>query len=172
MNRKKTHTLAKFFFGMLFTSTNAVAAPYVGVTYAYSNAEYLPKEAQVFSDGNPSLIQLQGGYFFSDYFALEARYGTSLQRSSGLNVDSLASALIKANFPVSPQVSVYGLAGYSFYSMDKQGMGTIEDQGVSFGVGMHYAFDNRTAVILDFVNYANGDEARLNSINLGFQYKF
>lgn len=172
MNIKTSFVWAQSVFCLALISTQAVAEPYAGLAYGYSNAEYLPSNTSTFSDGHPSLVQLQGGYFFSDYLALEARYATSIQRSSGLNVDSLASALVKANFPISPQISLYALSGYSAYSINKQAVGMIDDQGFSLGAGVHYAFDNHTALALDFVNYANGDEARLNSINLSFQYKF
>ena len=172
MNLKTSPIWAKSIFCLSLISTHGVAEPYAGLAYGYSNAEYLPSSTEAFSHGNPSLVVLQGGYFFNDYLAVEARYATSVQRASRLNVDSLASALVKANFPISSQVSIYAVSGYSAYSINKQAVGTVDDQGFSLGAGVHYAFDNHTALALDFVNYANGDEARLNSINLGFQYKF
>ncbi|WP_254914427.1 outer membrane beta-barrel protein [Vibrio cholerae] len=103
---------------------------------------------------------------------MEARYSTSVQRSSGVNIDNLSAAFVKLNLPMSAQVSLYGLAGYSYFSLDKQGVGSVDESGFSSGIGIHYALDSRSAIAFDFINHANGDEARLNTVNLSFQLKF
>ncbi len=151
---------------------SVTAATYAGIALTYSNAEYQPNHTASFSDGSPIAVALQAGYFFSDYLGLEARYSTSVQRSSGISIDNLAAALVKLNLPMSAQVSLYGLAGYSYFSLDKQGVGSVDESGFSSGIGIHYALDNRSAIAFDFINHANGDEARLNTVNLSFQFKF
>lgn len=151
---------------------SVAAEPYAGISLAYTNAEYQPNHAASFTDGSPIAVALQGGYFFSDYLGLEARYSTSVQRSSGVNIDNLSAAFVKLNLPMSAQVSLYGLAGYSYFSLDKQGVGSVDESGFSSGIGIHYALDSRSAIAFDFINHANGDEARLNTVNLSFQLKF
>ncbi|NMV23313.1 outer membrane beta-barrel protein, partial [Vibrio parahaemolyticus] len=68
-------------------------------------------------EGSPFLLSAQVGYFFNDYIGLEGRYGTSVQRDSGLAVDSVLSGFVKLNMPVSERVALYGLAGYSIVQL-------------------------------------------------------
>ncbi len=143
---------------------------YAGALVSYSNAEY--HHSSSVTEGNPFLLQAQVGYFFNDYLGLEARYGTSVQRESGLAVDSLASGFVKLNMPVSERIALYGLAGYSSAQIDQQSTGSDKDQGFSFGLGMHYALDKSNAVVLEFVDSTSGEQVRLNAITLGFQHRF
>ncbi|MDF2153907.1 outer membrane beta-barrel protein [Vibrio sp. CAU 1672] len=158
--------------GLSLYSVSASADFYAGVLTSYSNAEYQDTTSSSFSEGNPFLLQAQAGYFINDYVAVEARYGTSVERSGGLAVDSLASGFIKFNMPVTERVALYGLTGYSSLTIDKQQAGSGKDQGFSFGIGMHYALDQNNAVVFEFVDSVSETRARLNAISLGFQHKF
>jgi len=145
---------------------------YAGALVSYANAEYQHSSTSPAAEGNPFLLQAQAGYFFNDYLALEARYGTSVQRASGLSVDSLASGFVKLNMPVSGRFALYGLAGYSSAQIDQQSVGSNRDQGFSFGLGMHYALDKHNAVVFEFVDSTSEDQVRLNAMTLGFQHRF
>ncbi|WP_017190000.1 porin family protein [Vibrio harveyi] len=151
-------------------SFSASADFYAGALVSYSNAEF--HHSSSVTEGNPFLLQAQAGYFFNDYLAFEARYGTSVQRDSGLAVDSLASGFIKLNMPVSERIALYGLAGYSSVQIDQQNVGSNKDQGFSFGLGMHYALDKQNAVVFEFVDSTSEDQVRLNALTLGFQHRF
>ncbi len=146
-------------------SFSASADFYAGALLSYSNAEYLHTSSSSVAEGSPFLLQAQAGYFFNDYFALEARYGTSLERDSGLSVDSILSGLAKFNIPVSERVAFYGLAGYSSVQVDQQNLGSGDEQGFSFGMGVHYALDNRSAVVFEFVDTLAEDKVRLNALS-------
>ncbi len=152
-------------------SFSASADFYAGALVSYSNAEFHHSSSTV-AEGNPFLLQAQAGYFFNDYLAFEARYGTSVQRDSGLAVDSLASGFLKLNMPVSERIALYGLAGYSSVQIDQQNVGSNKDQGFSFGLGMHYALDKHNAVVFEFVDSTSEDQVRLNALTLGFQHRF
>ncbi|EGR2402971.1 porin family protein [Vibrio cholerae] len=151
---------------------NSIAEPYAGIALTYSNAEYQPNNSVLFREGSPIAASVQAGYFFSDYLALEARYSTSLERDSGINLDHLSSVVGKINLPVAPQVALYALAGYSAFTLDKQGSASIDDSGFSFGTGVHYALNSRDAISLDFISHGNGNIARLNTVNLSYQLRF
>ncbi len=153
-------------------SFSASADFYAGALLSYSNAEYHQASSSSVAEGSPFLLQAQAGYFFTDYFALEARYGTSVQRDNGLSVDNVASGFAKFNIPVSERVALYGLAGYSSVQIDQQKVGSEKEQGFSFGMGAHYALDKRSAVVFEFVDNVAEDKVRLNSISLGFQHRF
>ncbi|HGS5279617.1 TPA: porin family protein [Vibrio parahaemolyticus] len=152
-------------------SFSASADFYAGALVSYSNAEFLHSSSSV-TEGNPFLLQVQAGYFFNDYLAFEARYGTSEQRDNGLAVDSLASGFLKLNMPVSERIALYGLAGYSSVQIDQQNVGSNKDQGFSFGLGMHYALDKQNAIVFEFVDSTSEDQVRLSALTLGFQHRF
>ncbi len=153
-------------------SFSASAEFYAGALVSYSNAEYQHALSANTAEGNPFLLQAQAGYFFNDYLALEGRYGTSVERESGLAVDSIMSGFIKFNMPVSERIALYGLAGYSSAQIDLQNVSSGKDQGFSFGLGMHYALDKHNAVVFEFVDNVSEDTVRLNSITFGFQHRF
>lgn len=153
-------------------SFSASADFYAGALSSYSNAEYQHTSSSSVTEGNPFLLQAQAGYFFNDYFAVEARYGTSLERDSGLSVDSAASILAKFNLPVSERTALYGLAGYSSIEIDQQNVSSDTGQGFSFGMGVHYALDKQSAVVFEFIDNVAEDRVRLNAISFGFQHRF
>jgi len=150
----------------------AFADLYAGAAFTYAGAEYQHSSNTSSVDASPLMLQAQVGYFFNDYFAVEGRYGTSIQRSGSLNIDGLASALLKGNVPVTDQLSMYGLLGYSSVTIDQQNVGSSTQGGTSFGIGMHYALSSDTAMTFEFLNNLSSDEARLNGLTLGFQYRF
>jgi hypothetical protein len=172
LNKRTKLTLVAALLGSSLCAHSAFANLYAGAAFTYAGAEYQHSEQTSSADASPLMIQAQLGYFFNDYFAVEGRYGTSIQRSGGLNVDSLASALLKGNVPVTDQLSMYGLLGYSSVTIDQQNVGSGTHGGASFGLGMHYALSSDTALTFEFLNNLNSDNARLNGLTLGFQYRF
>ncbi|EHR0571732.1 porin family protein [Vibrio parahaemolyticus] len=170
---KKQHCLGILSaLGLSLSSFSASADFYAGALLSYSNAELKSSSSESVKEGSPFLLSAQAGYFFNDYIGLEGRYGTSVQRDSGLAVDSVLSGFVKLNMPVSERVALYGLAGYSSVQLDLQNVGSHKEQGFSFGLGMHYALNNKSAVIFEFVDNVSEDQVRLNSITLGFQHRF
>lgn len=159
-------------WGLLFLSLgtfSAQADTYAGLSVAYSDAEN--KTSKGWLEASPSLIQAQWGYFFSDYVAIEGRYAASYKRTDGLAVDRLASGLVKGNMPVTKRLAVYALAGYSHLKVDYQHQ-SLNDNGMSFGVGMHYALSSTSALTGEWVNYLHGDDVRLNALQFGIQFRF
>lgn len=153
-------------------SFSASADFYAGALLSYSNAEYHHTSSSSVAESSPFLLQAQAGYFFNDYIGLEASYGTSIERDSGLTVDSITAGFAKFNIPVSDRVALYGLAGYSSVQIDQQNVGSGKDQGFSFGMGAHYALNKQSAVVFEFMDSVSEDKVRLNGISLGFQHRF
>ncbi|MCG6267273.1 outer membrane beta-barrel protein [Vibrio furnissii] len=172
MNISNQFLFAFLAVGAVTISPAAFSAPYVGAELGYSDAEYQPDHARLSGDGNPINIGVQAGYFLNDYLGLEARYSRSVQRSSGLKVDELTSGFAKLNLPVTPRIALYGLAGYSTFTLDKQGVASVDESGFSFGGGIHFALDRHKALALDVIRYADADHASLYAMNLAFQYRF
>ncbi|EJF7264693.1 outer membrane beta-barrel protein [Vibrio parahaemolyticus] len=158
--------------GLSLSSFSASADFYAGALVSYSNAELKSSLSESVNEGSPFLLSAQIGYFFNDYIGLEGRYGTSIQRQSGLAIDGAASGFIKMNMPVSERIALYGLAGYSSVKVDLQNVDSDKAQGFSFGLGMHYALSNQNAIVFEFVDNVSEEPVRLNTITLGFQHRF
>lgn len=172
MSKKRIWLGALSTLGLGMYSFSASADFYAGALVSYSNTEYKHSSQPSVVEGNPFLLQAQFGYFFNDYIATEIRYGTSVQRDNDLAVDSLASGFLKLNMPVAERIALYGLAGYSNVQLDKKNSGASDDQGFSFGLGMHYALDKNSAVVFEFVDVSSEEQARLNTLTVGFQHRF
>lgn len=151
-------------------SAYATADIYSGIAFGYTNAE--SDSATSSQSGHPILMQMQLGHFFNDYIALEGRYGQSLERSGGVAVDDLASLFIKGNVPVSEQTAIYALAGYTYNALNLSSNQTVSDSDISFGIGVHYALDNKAAITAELLNYTTADETRLSGLNIGYQFRF
>lgn len=149
----------------------ALADPYIGLELGYSNSEYQP-DSPASHDGHPLNAGVQAGYFINDYVGVEARYSTSVQRSSDLQLDEIIAGFAKFNLPVTPRIALYGLAGYSTLTLEKKGASSVDESGFSFGGGIHFALDSNKAIALDVIQYADGDHAHIQTLNLGFQYRF
>lgn len=152
------------------TSNAAFADIYSGITWGYSNSES-QIDAQTIS-AHPMLMQVQVGHFFNDNFALEGRYGQSIERTGGIAIDNIASLLIKGNVPVTERTAIYGLTGYSYSSFDMINKPSSSTGDISFGLGIHYALSSKSAVTFEIVNYTMEAENRLSSFNLGYQVRF
>ncbi|EKO3714477.1 porin family protein [Vibrio metschnikovii] len=151
-----------------FAGASAHADTYFGFNGLYSSSEF---RSQTWQEASPLLAQAQIGYFFNDYLAIEARHAASVKRDAGLAIDSLSSAFIKANIPVTPRTSVYALGGYSYVSADYHNQSHYGDS-ISFGLGVHYALSSTSAITSEWINYLTGDDVRLSGLQLGIQFRF
>lgn len=150
----------------------AFANYYAGTLFSYTSSEYTHSSLNSSSEGNPLLLQAQLGYYFNDYLALEGRYGVSAKRSSGISIDRLGSVLVKGNLPVSKRVAMYALAGLSSAKLEQQNIGSSNESGSSFGLGMHYAFDSHTAVTLEYLSSLKNESAKIGGLSAVYQYRF
>ncbi|MGL5251114.1 MAG: outer membrane beta-barrel protein [Enterovibrio sp.] len=156
----------------VLTPSAAMAGAYAGILVGYQRVEYEPNDLSLFSKGAIPSVALQAGYFFNDYLAVEGRYGASVKRDNSLNLDKMGALFIKGNLPVTSRAALYGLLGYSTFSLDKQAANTVSESGMSVGAGLHFALNQNSAVVFDFVNHVNGKSATANSFTVGFQYLF
>ncbi|MDM5271396.1 outer membrane beta-barrel protein [Sulfurovum sp. zt1-1] len=162
---------------------------------------------------------LQAGYQFNKYFAVEGRYWKS---SGDLDWDNSGSGYdsnegpyswnesgsydgnykaygiyLKAMYPIYDKVTIYGLAGWAKVDWDD---GWIDENGISGGIGLSYAFTDNISVFVDYVilhqgsrdgydyyqsHYDDGNyyedyysssyyqnDYTVDTINLGITYKF
>lgn len=176
---------------------NAESNWYVGALY----------NAQEFSVQDFNAAGVIGGYDFNDYFALEARVSTGTSGYSTFygtpdlpedeyseDIDTQASLLLKASYPIFESFKVYGMAGYTQTRLEINGYGQYNDEdgeitgnypyrmtytedGFSYGAGLSYSITARFNIFIDhqvLPNFEpNADVSRSwKSTTIGVNYQF
>lgn len=100
--------------------------------------------------------------------ALEARLGTGLGRSStdgyGVEARTMYGGYLKGLLPLSPAVSLYGLAGLQGLNLRRNfGEGSSHDAGLAFGLGADFGLGDGMHVSLEWQRLASGS-------NFGYDY--
>lgn len=147
-------------------------------------------------------ISINFGLEFNENLALEFRYMKGFSNKTKqfalsdepdftfkgeTSLDDGFSLLLKPMLPVSNgKGTLYGLIGYSKINLDL----SIESvsafgntafvsestsdsgSGLSIGLGAAYNLNEANALHIEWINYANEDEATYSAVNLGFNHKF
>jgi hypothetical protein len=157
---KKITGLLIAFAALLASSAQAAEsswpyAPYLGASFG--NFDYR-------TDGEdkitPKIGMFRVGVPLSPYFSVEGRLGTGLSTDVSklfggydLKIDSFYGGYLKANLPLSPIASIYGLAGYSGiklrrrFAFDDQ---TTTDDSASFGGGLDVELGRTTRLNVEW----------------------
>jgi outer membrane immunogenic protein len=116
-------------------------APYLGASFG--NFDYQVDGQDKVS---PKIGMFRVGVPLNPYISLEGRVGTGLSTDVSewfggydLKIDSFYGGYAKANLPLSPIVSLYGLAGYSGIKLRRKfvfGDQTTTEDSFSFGGGL------------------------------------
>ncbi len=161
----------------------ALTGFYLGGAYSYNTAELSSYDDRVrivadqYNDG----LTLIAGYNFNDFIAVEGRY-SGLYEADYIEGNTW-SIFAKPQYPVSPEVKVYGLIGFGGVTLDDVDYGTIMDNETNFqyGAGAAYAatknvelFVDYTIVYDDNVEFLNGPRIDLtnDAVTFGANYKF
>jgi hypothetical protein len=139
------------------------SGPYMGFSLGRMNYS---------EDGLDSITPLTGQFIvgapLSRNLALEARLGTGLGRSStdgyGVEARALYGGYVKGLLPLSPAVSLYGLAGVQGVNL-RRNFGAYEthDAGLAFGFGADFGLGGGMHVSIEWQRLASGN-------NLGYDY--
>lgn len=133
-------------------------------------------------------ISVNLGYDINKYFAVEARYSTSLgdvnYKTWNVDKDIKDSSISNIGVYLKPQFSVagfgmYGLVGYGQTTMD-DGKTSGKETGIQYGIGTDFTVMNvdmfvdyrRLYDAEDFDGTAKGQDVAVNSFTLGVNYKF
>jgi len=144
-------------------------------------------------------ITLVAGYNFNAYFAIEGRYTDSFTQEDIVEMDGW-SIFAKPQYPVTEEVSVYGLLGYGNVNVNStpstvyvNGIGLTTDvgtdeSGFQWGLGLSYQMMENIVVYLDYTSladgadglwYHNGDprdtppnSIDVDALTIGVNYKF
>jgi opacity protein-like surface antigen len=147
---------------------------------ALSRVEYKEDGAPTFT---PTAAALTAGYQFMPQFAAEARLGTGLASSSktysGVNVEIEVTDYIglygKAMLPLSPEVSLYGLVGYTQGKLKASLLGrsfSDTDSSLSYGFGAEFSIGKSVGLGLEWASLVRGDGFDLNAVSFTAKYKF
>ena len=97
------------------------------------------------------------GYDFSEYFGLELRGSKSLTKEDQLTHDYSVGAYLKPQYPVSKDLTIYGLVGYGQNrvtyenELAEQGIrnNRTTQNGFSYGLGVDYMLDESWSAFAD-----------------------
>lgn len=171
-----------------FATTSAYAQdmkPYVGIGLGTFTTDFGSgfKSAAAFGGF------LQGGVAFNQYIAAELRIGSvgSSKVSNTLTAKSkigiLTSYLLKPQFPITEQASIYGLLGATTTKVTVSsavgGPASATKTQVSFGAGLEYKVQNAVSIGAEYVQYSNkasgtgtGTDTKVTGISANLNYHF
>ncbi|MGO1535017.1 MAG: porin family protein [Halomonas sp.] len=158
-------------------TANSAGAGYVGALASH----YTFDVEGASDDLNPTGVTLRGGYFLTDYVAVEGRLGTGLSDDniSGTNadveLDQLMGVYALGQLPVNDVFSLYGLLGFSYAEATVSAPGVSvsdDDDGFSYGVGAQVNFTPQVVGQLEYVSYLDKSDYELNAASIGLSYNF
>jgi outer membrane receptor protein involved in Fe transport len=128
------------------------------------------------------------GYDVSKYLGLELRGSKSFTKEDPLTHDYSVGAYLKPQYPVTKELTLYGLVGYGETKVTyenelaEQGIANNEtkQRGLSYGLGLDYMIDNSWSVFADAsrlidkkITKLEGKYAvKVDNVTLGFAKRF
>ena len=180
-------------------STNASAQSDWSIGLFHANQEYSKRN-------NFETVGVRVGYQFTEHFSLEARlakgtsgyssYHPSISADLGEDINWQRGLFAKASYPLSENLNIYALAGYSSTRLDvssyimryDQNNVLIEEgpyyykkdnKGFSYGAGLNYQITERFSLfaehqVLPDYDFEVTGKANKNwqSLNVGVNYHF
>ena len=151
---------------LLIASASASAE---GFDYNYLQLEYTNIEFDDISvDGDG--FGLSGSYAINPDWHVFAGYG-----AAGLDFDVDATTIaagIGYNTELSPVVDAYARLSYQYVELDAPGLGSVDDSGIGFGVGLRFAAsqDLELNAGIEYVDFGDGGDD--TGFGLGALWKF
>jgi len=162
-----------------------------GDTYAGGGVGRVSYETQADLTLNPTALVGRVGYHLSEHIAIEGRLGFGLSSDDtditgngltgnvGIDLKQLAGAYAIGHLPVTRGVSVYGLAGLTYARAELTGRAggvsvsdTLDDSGLSYGVGSQIALTERISGYVEWTSYLDQDAYTATAITAGATYGF
>ena len=122
----------------------------------------------------------RGGREFFKYFSLEGHFGIfsgDTVDDNEYKIDYMTSLFARGNlYLFDDRAKVYLMTGFTFFSGDIPGFNGAEDFAPAFGLGVEFYGDERNALTLEAIRYADADyhnvDYKIESINLGYLHRF
>ncbi len=131
---------------------------------------------------NPSVLRIDGGYYFSNNVAVEvgyAMFGDSTFGGVTLSARSFHVAAVGL-LPVSPQFDVFGKLGFASNSETWTGGGmtllTTSANDIMYGLGAQFHVNQQLSITAQYLYYGKFDTYPLpitaSSLTIGMAYTF
>lgn len=163
-------------------ATSAAVANSAGSGYVGALASHYTYEESGYSEElNPTGLTLRGGYFVTDFIAVEGRLGTGVNDDTvgGTNIDAKLDQVMGVyavgNLPVNDVFEIYGLLGFSYAEAtisNRFASLSFDDDGFSYGAGVQVNFTPEVSGQLEYVSYLDKSDYELNAASLGLSYSF
>lgn len=163
----------------------SIAAPYIGVNYTRV-------ELDGDLDHDFDTVAIRGGYEFTDWLAIEARYGVGTGDSK--DREALGPFTFTQKFEVEQYYGVYGrltlpnstlfkpyvIAGYTEAELDwrldmngtRLDSDSIKDDAFSYGVGVNLEFNEHFAVNAEYMRLLDDGDVDVDGLTVGLSYRF
>ena len=136
------------------------SSAYVGAGFGFGTAEASASSYQIDVTDSQTVdnISLQAGYNINQYVAVEGRYNFGIDEdivyvdgyTDTVSVDTFA-VYVKPQYPITPELSVYGLAGYAWNDLNSLD-GDITADGFAWGLGAKYEVVENVEVFVDYTS--------------------
>lgn len=173
-------TLALALVSPFALAADAPLAPqfYAGVAY-----EPITIGTSDYGDFDVSTVSVKGGVGLHKFFAVEARYGTSVSDDSrtvlgtqvNTELDHYYGAYAKGIVPLHESFSLYGLAGYTKAETSVStafGSSSGSDDGFSYGGGLTFHFNPNLAFNVEYMSYLDKDDYDIKGYGVGVSMMF
>jgi hypothetical protein len=125
-------------------------------------------------------LMVRGGMEFNRFLAVEGHFGVfgeDTVDSNSYQIDYLLSIYARGNLPLeNGRIRPYVLGGVTRFSGNAPGFSSVDDTAVGYGMGIEFYGDERNAVTLEWIRFADGDvnnvDYKLESFNFGFVHRF
>lgn len=166
-------------------SMNSPGSRYIGLNVGKSNFKLNNGVGAFPSDNKDTSYSLYGGSYFNNNFGLELGYtdfgrvtragGTT--RANGINLSAVG------RLPLSPSFNLLGKLGTTYGNTDVSAVpasgiasGTEHGFGLSYGLGVEYAFTPTVSAVLQYdehkLRFSNTGRDTVGTTSLGLRYNF
>ncbi|MBV2122580.1 MAG: hypothetical protein B6D70_08645 [gamma proteobacterium symbiont of Stewartia floridana] len=122
----------------------------------------------------------RGGREFFKYFAVEGHFGIfsgDTVNDTTYQIDYMGSLFARGNlFLFDDRARAYALVGLTYFAGDVPRFKGDDDIAPAFGLGLELYGNERNAITLEAMRYADGDlhnvDYKIDSINVGYQHRF
>jgi hypothetical protein len=102
-------------------------------------------------------ILLRSGYEFNQYLGIESRYLKTLwDENNNAEVLESVGIFIKPMMGFADQYNIYGLIGYAWTTQYENSHYSIDENGLSLGLGLEYDFSSKREDYRKYIFYPEG----------------
>lgn len=180
----KKHLLGILCASSLLSSAAMAQDAYFGADFSFISAEITADTlfGSATADADPTALRLRGGVEMNENIALEAVLGVGLQDDEigdtefEAGLDTLVGLNAVGIIPLDRTFSLFGKIGFAMVEYEDEEGDTVDDTGVSFGIGAKVNFSRTAGMVLEYTVLPDVEEdafeVESDMISLGAQFNF